>query len=135
MQQTGNAYDLITMDCYGAQMMPPHLCTREFMLELKACLEPNGWVIWNVWSEACNDLAGHQLRTIQSAFEYSVAYHCLEDQNLVVCGSMSKIDPHTLQCRGTSYECVDLGDMNVIKEAEVLTDENLALVLLDFGVI
>lgn len=61
-------YDLVFLDAYGNDFIPPHLTTREFLLAARKILRPGGAVVGNVWSLSSNPLHDSMLRTYQDVF-------------------------------------------------------------------
>jgi len=62
-------YDVIFLDAYGADTVPAHLTTREFLAAVRRAVEPGGIVIGNVWSRDTNRLYDSMVRTYEAAFE------------------------------------------------------------------
>ncbi|MDP2647034.1 MAG: fused MFS/spermidine synthase [Desulfobacterales bacterium] len=62
-------YDLIFLDAYGADSIPYHLTTREFLLSVRKALTPRGVVLGNIWSNASNSLHDSMVRTYLNVFE------------------------------------------------------------------
>lgn len=62
-------YDVIILDSYGADSIPAHLTTLEFLGAVRKALAADGIVIANVWGKSVNPLYAHMLRTYQAAFE------------------------------------------------------------------
>ena len=48
----GRHYDLIMLDAFDVNYIPPHLLTREFLQHVKAVLTPNGVVVANTFSRS-----------------------------------------------------------------------------------
>lgn len=128
-----DSVDLYLMDCYGSQMMPAHLCTLEFLRMIRSRLKGHGMAIWNLWSLECNAPLPHQLATIGAVFTWTRALRCAQDQNLVVCASMEARDGKPIVHKRRSYEWLTANAV-CDEKGTLLTDENLALVLLDLGV-
>jgi spermidine synthase len=72
VHNAGKAYDLVIIDVYTAgDRIPFHLTTREFLLEVKAKLRPQGIVLINLISSltgAKSDLFWAELKTFQNVF-------------------------------------------------------------------
>jgi spermidine synthase len=72
VHNTSKAYDLVIIDVYTAgDRIPFHLTTREFLLEVKAKLRPQGIVLINLISSltgAKSDLFWAELKTFQNVF-------------------------------------------------------------------
>ncbi len=82
--ERGPGYDLIVVDCYSSQFVPPQLMSRAFMETLHAALAEDGFVVLNLWSPNCNRICGHQVRTILEVFDEVAVLHCREDDNLLL---------------------------------------------------
>jgi len=62
-------YDLIILDAYGADSIPLHLATVEFMRAVRARLTPGGAVAANVIEEELNPRYRAMLRALQESFD------------------------------------------------------------------
>lgn len=78
-------YDLAFIDCYNARFMPANLLTAEFMRLLKARLKADGCAIVNVWNPKCNQICGHQIRTMLEIFGQVGIIAGKEDDNFAIC--------------------------------------------------
>jgi spermidine synthase len=63
------AYDLIVLDCFGNDAMPPHLATLEFLTLVREALSSKGVVATNIWGPASNPHYGSMLLTYQATFK------------------------------------------------------------------
>ena len=61
-------WDVIVLDAYGADAIPPTLATREFLAAVRAHLTPGGLVAANVWAETANPVYPSMLRTYEDVF-------------------------------------------------------------------
>jgi spermidine synthase len=61
-------YDLIFLDAYGAENIPYHLATRQFLAAVRKALSPAGVVVANVFSRSSNALYDSMVRTYQEVF-------------------------------------------------------------------
>lgn len=64
--QAGPAYDLIMLDAFGADYIPEHLMTREFLQEVKALLREGGVLAANTFSTS--RLYDHESVTYSDVF-------------------------------------------------------------------
>ena len=64
--QAGPAYDLIMLDAFGADYIPEHLMTREFLQEVKALLQEDGVLAANTF--ATSKLYDHESVTYRDVF-------------------------------------------------------------------
>ncbi len=62
-------YDLIFLDAFGADSIPYHLATREFLLAVRKALTPRGVVLGNIWSSSSNSLHDSMVRTYRDVFD------------------------------------------------------------------
>jgi len=62
-------YDIIFLDAFGAEDIPYHLATQEFLKAVRQALSPGGVVVGNVWSRSSNPLYDSMVRTYQSVFD------------------------------------------------------------------
>lgn len=68
IEQTRQPYDLIFLDAYGADSVPPHLATEEFLRAVRRALKPGGVVVGNLWDRHYNVLYDAMVRTYQEVF-------------------------------------------------------------------
>jgi len=83
-QRSMGSMDLVFVDCYSAVSIPPHLTTLEFARTLKDKLAPDGLLVCNLWSPACNELSGDQILTVLEVFGEVALVDSTEDQNIVL---------------------------------------------------
>jgi spermidine synthase len=69
MESRTSCYDLIILDSFGAESIPPHLLTVEFLQAVRNALNAGGVVAANVWGRSANPLYEHMLLTYRAAFE------------------------------------------------------------------
>ena len=62
-------YDLIILDGFNGDTIPPHLRTLEFLQAVRNALTPAGIVVANVWGRTLNRLYDHLLLTYREAFD------------------------------------------------------------------
>ncbi len=62
-------YDVIFLDAFSSDSVPPHLTTQEFLRAVRRALKPNGVVVGNVWSRYSNPLYDSMVRTYQEVFD------------------------------------------------------------------
>ena len=79
MGKQGIRYDLIMLDAFDHDYIPEHMLTREFLLEIKALLTPNGVL-------AANTFASSKLYDLESATYFSVfgQFYRLKGGNRVI---------------------------------------------------
>ena len=69
IEQSRGRYDVIFLDAFGAENIPYHLATLEFLQAVRRALTPKGIVVSNVWSSYSNRLYDSMVRTYQEAFD------------------------------------------------------------------
>ncbi|MBX3651390.1 MAG: fused MFS/spermidine synthase [Burkholderiales bacterium] len=62
-------YDAIFLDAFGADAVPAHLTTREFLTAVRRAVTPGGVVIGNLWSVATDPPYDSMVRTYRDAFD------------------------------------------------------------------
>jgi spermidine synthase len=69
IEGTQHSYDLVVLDSFDTDSIPPHLTTRQFLAGVGRILTPRGIVVANVWGSALNPLYADMLLTYRAAFE------------------------------------------------------------------
>lgn len=69
IEKTREPYDLIFLDAFGADSVPPSLSTLEFLQAVRRAVRPSGVVVGNIWDRAYNSLYDAMVRTYQEAFD------------------------------------------------------------------
>lgn len=132
-------FDMMLCDCYGAIDLPPHLMTREFMTLIKTRLSPRGFAAFNLADEEANAVLGFQLRTLLAVFGRVALLRDPEAANVaaIVCRDPQAVVTEEVHWQNTLYVAQVLdenGDLPAfVAAAEVLTDDNLADTLDQFG--
>jgi len=68
VETTPERYDLIFLDGFGTDSVPPHLTTREFLASVQRILTPEGAVIGNLWGRDVNRLYDSMVKTYRDVF-------------------------------------------------------------------
>jgi spermidine synthase len=68
LEDSSGQYDLLILDCFGADSIPAHLSTLEFLAAVRKVLAPEGLAVANVWGRGCNPLYAQMLATYRAAF-------------------------------------------------------------------
>lgn len=68
IEDATETWDVIVLDAYGADEIPPALATRPFYEAVRKRLAPGGLVAANVWSEQANPKYRPMLRTFEAVF-------------------------------------------------------------------
>lgn len=69
IEATRGDYDLLVLDCFDADSIPPHLATLEFLSAARNALSPGGIVVANIWGRSANPLYARMLITYRTAFD------------------------------------------------------------------
>lgn len=68
LEESPGGYDLVFLDAFGGDWVPPHLVTAEFMRALRAKLSARGLAIANVWRPKSNPTYFDVLATYREVF-------------------------------------------------------------------
>jgi spermidine synthase len=69
IEETTHRYDIVFLDAFGDDYIPPSLTTREFLLAVRRVLSPRGIVLANVWGRFSNPLYDSMLVTYRDVFK------------------------------------------------------------------
>jgi spermidine synthase len=69
IEKTRDPYDIIFLDAFGSDSVPPHLTTQEFLQAVKRAVRPDGVVVGNIWGRGANVMYDHMVRTYQEVFD------------------------------------------------------------------
>ncbi|MCW5604711.1 MAG: fused MFS/spermidine synthase [Burkholderiales bacterium] len=69
VEEVRRPYDVIFLDAFGAEAVPVHLTTAEFLSAVRRALRPDGVVVGNIWSSAANPLYDSMVRTYRATFD------------------------------------------------------------------
>jgi spermidine synthase len=69
IESVDRPYDVIFLDAFGADAVPTHLTTHEFLRAVRRAVNPGGVVIGNVWDRGHNPLYDSMVRTYREAFD------------------------------------------------------------------
>jgi spermidine synthase len=69
IEQAKAPYDMVLLDAFGAENIPYHLATQEFLRSVRRATAPTGIVVANIWSRGSNLLYDSMVRTYQEVFE------------------------------------------------------------------
>jgi spermidine synthase len=68
IEQTKQSYDVIFLDAFGADSVPPSLTTQEFLRAVCRAVRPDGVIVGNIWDRHSNPLYDSMVRTYQEVF-------------------------------------------------------------------
>src|SRR5687768_2589106 len=90
VEQATQRYDLVFLDGFGTDSVPPHLTTREFLTAVRKILTPQGAVIGNVWSQPVNRLYDSMIKTYHSVYDGLLVVDEIGSGNKIVIATMDK---------------------------------------------
>jgi spermidine synthase len=97
--RAGTKYDLIMLDAFDHQYIPEHLLTREYLLEVKSLLAPDGVLAANTFSSS--RLYDHESTTYASVYEN---FYNLKRENRVILARPAGLpDAATLEARAAQW--------------------------------
>jgi spermidine synthase len=123
VEQSQERYDLIFLDGFGTDSVPPHLSTREFLQSVRRLLTPRGVVIGNLWGRASNRLYDSMVKTYRAVYDDILIIDVPASGNkiLIACPWKIEIPGHQLLVRARSvsaehslrYDIVEVVERNV----------------------
>jgi spermidine synthase len=69
IEKTREPYDMIFLDAFGSDSVPPTLTTQEFLRAVRRAVRPDGVVVGNIWGRESNRLYDSMVRTYQEIFD------------------------------------------------------------------
>lgn len=97
----GPAYDLIMLDAFGADYIPEHLMTQEFLQEAKALLREDGVLAANTF--ATSRLYNHESTTYREVFGPFLHLRLAENGNRIILAGRNPL-PSLLTLRSRAAE-------------------------------
>jgi spermidine synthase len=86
-------YDLVYLDGFGAESVPPHLTTREFLAAVRRILTPQGMAVGNLWGRVVNRNYDSLVKTYREVFPSVLVADVRGSANKILLASTSKHDP------------------------------------------
>lgn len=77
-------YDVIFLDAFGADSVPPQLTTQEFLQAVRRALAPSGVAVGNIWRRSHNRLYDAMVRTYEEVFDQLLVLNVAGDVNAIV---------------------------------------------------
>jgi spermidine synthase len=101
VERTRSRYDVVYLDGFGADSVPQHLTTREFLTAVRAVLTPQGVVIGNVWGRQVNRLYDSMVKTYRAVFDGLMVVDVIGSGNkiLIALPAKSELSDHELVYR------------------------------------
>jgi len=87
----GTQYDLVMLDAFEQDYIPEHLQTREFLLEVKSVLAPEGVLVSNTWGSS--RLYARESATYESVFG---RFFSLRNINRVIIAARDGLPPRNV---------------------------------------
>ena len=84
VEEAREPYDMIFLDAFGTDAVPPHLATREFLQSVRRITRPEGVVVGNLWFRRYNKLFDSMVHTYRSVFDELAVLHVLGTGNRIV---------------------------------------------------
>jgi spermidine synthase len=78
------AYDVIFLDAFGADSVPRHLTTREFLQAVRRALVPGGVAVGNIWNRSRNPLHDAMVGTYREVFDELFILNVAGDVNTIL---------------------------------------------------
>ncbi len=69
IERTTDPYDVIFLDAFGLDSVPPQLTTQEFLQAVRRAAKPGGVVVGNLWGRHSNPLYDSMVRTYRAVFD------------------------------------------------------------------
>lgn len=90
VEQATRRYDLVYLDGFGTDSVPPHLTTREFLTAVRRILTPQGAVIGNVWGRSVNRLYDSMVKTYRAVYDGVLVVDVVGSGNKIVIATPDK---------------------------------------------
>jgi len=91
VEQARETWDLVVLDAFSSEGIPPHLGTAEFLRAVKARTAPDGVVVANLW-DTDPVLYKNMLRTYQETFPAAYVFEGKESGNVIVVALQKELD-------------------------------------------
>lgn len=90
VEQSNDRYDLIFLDGFGADSVPAHLTTREFLTAVRTLLTPGGMVIGNLWGRDVNRKYDSMVKTYRTVYQGIYVVDVVGSGNKILLASPTK---------------------------------------------
>lgn len=90
LEQSTEQWDVIVLDAYGPDAVPPPLSTREFLTAVRARLAPGGLVAANLWATSANRSYPSMLRTYEDVFPEVYVVRALHGASRIVVAPLER---------------------------------------------
>lgn len=86
VERAPRRYDIVFLDGFGTENVPPHLATREFLQAVRRILTPTGIVVGNLWGRGSNRLYDAMVKTYRVVFPHLYVLDVPGSDNKLVFG-------------------------------------------------
>lgn len=90
VERSQDRYDLIFLDGFGADSVPAHLTTREFLTAVRNRLTPGGVVVGNLWGRDVNRKYDSMVKTYRDVYRGIYVVDVVGSGNKILLASPSK---------------------------------------------
>jgi spermidine synthase len=90
IEESPARWDVIVLDAYGPDSVPPTLATREFLVAVRDHLAPDGIVAANLWAETANRSYRSMLRTYEEVFPEVHVVRALRGASRIVIAPLAR---------------------------------------------
>lgn len=90
IEESAARWDVIVLDAYGPDAVPPSLATREFLVAVRDHLAPDGIVAANLWAETANRTYRSMLRTYEDVFPEVHVVRALRGASRIVIAPLAR---------------------------------------------
>lgn len=84
VEEAREPYDLVFLDAFGSDAVPPHLATREFLQAVRRATRPGGVVVGNLWFRRYNRLFDSMVYTYRDVFDEVAVLHVAGSGNRIL---------------------------------------------------
>ena len=106
VEKARERYDLIVLDGFGTDSVPPHLTTREFLQSVRRILTPHGVTIGNIWGREVNTLYDSMVKTYRAVYDDILVIDVPASGNKILIACPWKVDlsheEQVMRARGVS---------------------------------
>ncbi|HET7369316.1 MAG TPA: fused MFS/spermidine synthase [Gammaproteobacteria bacterium] len=106
----GQHYDMIILDAFNGDYIPPHLMTVEFLRECRTLLTPGGVLVANTFSSS--DLYDSESVTYKKAFGWFLNVKGMSGNRIILTRKGPRVSPAELRRRAAGYP-YDLRPMGI----------------------
>lgn len=90
VEQSRDRYDFVFLDGFGADSVPAHLTTREFLTAVRSLLAPGGIVVGNLWGRDVNRKYDSMMKTYRDVYQGLYVVDVVGSGNKIVLASPTR---------------------------------------------